>query len=268
LVATDLDGTLLRPDGTVSDYTRSVLAQISRLVPIVLVTARAPRTARVFAARAGVDGLIVCANGALVYDTAQRSLVAQRLIPAADAATLVQAIRSAVPGVCFAFEFPTTYAWEPRYRDLIPADLVEADPLIGDALELCSEAVAKVIVRHERHDAAVLAEQLRATVGAAFVSTYSSGAFLEISAPGVDKASALAAICAERGIDRTDVIAFGDMRNDLPMLLWAGRAFAVANAHPDVLAAVTERTASNLEDGVAQALERLLLGAESSLRES
>lgn len=267
LVATDLDGTLLRPDGTISDYTRNILAKVSSLVPIVFVTARAPRTARAFAARTGVQGLIVCANGALVYDSLRGSLVAQRLIPATDAAALVRVIRTALPEACFAFEFPTKYAWEPRYRDLIPADLVETDPVVGDAIELCSEAVAKVIVRHERHDAAALAEQLCAVIGSTFVTTYSSGAFLEISAAGVDKASALAAICAERGIEPTEVIAFGDMRNDLPMLQWAGRAIAVANAHPDVLAVVAERTASNLEDGVAHALERLLLSPPASLRE-
>lgn len=52
-------------------------------------------------------------------------------------------------------------------------------------------------------------------------------------------------------------MAFGDYPNDLPMLAWAGRAVAVANAHPDVLAAATEVTASNDEDGVAAVLEML-----------
>src|SRR6266511_2683331 len=88
---------------------------------------------------------------------------------------------------------------------------------------------------------------------------YSTGTFLEVSAEGVDKASALAAICAEKGVDPSRVLAFGDMRNDLPMLLWAGRAIAVANAHPDVLAAVPERTEGNADDGVARALDRIIL---------
>ncbi|MDE3192586.1 MAG: HAD hydrolase family protein [Chloroflexota bacterium] len=117
-VASDIDGTLLRPDGTVSDYTRRILGRVSDVVPLVLVTARPPPTACTLAAEIGVSGLIVCANGALVYDSAQRSLVAQHLIPADDAAALVRAIRAAVPGACFAFEFPTKYGWEPRYRDL------------------------------------------------------------------------------------------------------------------------------------------------------
>jgi len=113
------------------------------------------------------------------------------------------------------------------------------------------------------HTAATLAEALGATVGDAFTTTYSGATFVEISASGVDKASALAALCAQRGIDRTTVVAFGDMRNDLPMLRWAGRGIAVANAHPEVLAAVADVTESNAEDGVARALERLLLSESS-----
>ena len=81
---------------------------------------------------------------------------------------------------------------------------------------------------------------------------------LEISAPGITKASGLALVCAELGIEPADVAAFGDMPNDLPMLGWAGRGVAVANAHPDVLAAADAVTASNVDDGVAAHLEHLL----------
>ena len=73
----------------------------------------------------------------------------------------------------------------------------------------------------------------------------------------MSKAAALAELCAELGIEATEVVAFGDYPNDLPMLEWAGYAVAVANAHPDVLAAADEVTASNADDGVAVVLERL-----------
>jgi hydroxymethylpyrimidine pyrophosphatase-like HAD family hydrolase len=79
---------------------------------------------------------------------------------------------------------------------------------------------------------------------------------LEISAPGVSKASTLARVCEQRGIAAEEVIAFGDAPNDLPMLAWAGRAVAVANAHPEVLSAADEITADNDHASVAQVLER------------
>ncbi|MCL2734419.1 MAG: HAD family hydrolase, partial [Actinomycetia bacterium] len=62
----------------------------------------------------------------------------------------------------------------------------------------------------------------------------------------------------ERGVTAAEVVAFGDMPNDLAMLSWAGTSYAVANAHPHVLAATRYRTASNEEDGVAQVIERIL----------
>lgn len=68
------------------------------------------------------------------------------------------------------------------------------------------------------------------------------------------KAFALASL----GIPAAETVAFGDMPNDVPMLEWAGHGVAVANAHPDALAAADEVTASNDEDGVALVLERLL----------
>jgi len=80
---------------------------------------------------------------------------------------------------------------------------------------------------------------------------------VELSAVGVNKAAALAELCHELGFDAAEVIAFGDFPNDLPMLAWAGRSVAVANAHPDVIDEADEVTASNDEDGVAMVLETL-----------
>jgi len=85
--------------------------------------------------------------------------------------------------------------------------------------------------------------------------TASGSSFIEVSAPGVSKAAALAAHCAARGVAREEVLAFGNTPNDLSMLRWAGRSIAVANAHPTVLAAADAVTRSNDSDGVAFALE-------------
>lgn len=78
-----------------------------------------------------------------------------------------------------------------------------------------------------------------------------------MSAAGATKAGALARYCEQHGIAPAHVLAFGDMPNDLPMLGWAGRSVAVANAHEDVMACVHEVTSSNDQEGVARVLERL-----------
>jgi hypothetical protein len=78
-----------------------------------------------------------------------------------------------------------------------------------------------------------------------------------MGALGVSKATTLARFAKELGVEAKDVVAFGDMPNDLPMLAWAGTAYAVANAHPLVLEAVSLTTDSNDDDGVAKVLEQL-----------
>ena len=86
------------------------------------------------------------------------------------------------------------------------------------------------------------------------VTWSSSTALLEISAPGVTKASTLAQVASGLGVEAADVIAFGDMPNDLPMLTWAGTSYAMADAHPSVVAAADHLAPGHDEDGVAQVL--------------
>jgi hydroxymethylpyrimidine pyrophosphatase-like HAD family hydrolase len=118
----------------------------------------------------------------------------------------------------------------------------------------------KLMLRHPELSADALLAHARELLGDLAEVSHSSAhdALLEISAPGVSKASSLAQLCARAGIASGEVMAFGDMPNDLPMLVWAGRGVAVANAHPDVLAAADEVTGSNDESGVAAVLEHVL----------
>jgi hydroxymethylpyrimidine pyrophosphatase-like HAD family hydrolase len=117
----------------------------------------------------------------------------------------------------------------------------------------------KLLLRHADLMADELLQRARGLVGhlAELSHSNSADSLLEIAAAGVSKASALTRVCAEHGIASADVVAFGDMPNDLPMLRWAGHAVAVANAHADLLAAADEVTASNDDAGVARVLERL-----------
>jgi len=85
-----------------------------------------------------------------------------------------------------------------------------------------------------------------------------SGSMLEISARGVTKASTLARFADSVGCGPDEVVAFGDMPNDIPMLRWAGRGFAMSDGHPDAIGAATALAPPCEEDGVAQIIERIL----------
>ena len=121
--------------------------------------------------------------------------------------------------------------------------------------ELFDRPALKLLARHEELDPEEFWALAEEVVGGRLVITWSSTtALLEISAPGVTKASTLALLCADLGIDAADVIAFGDMPNDLPMLTWAGTSYAMADAHPSVVAAADHVAPGHDDDGVARVL--------------
>lgn len=256
LVATDLDGTLLRPDGTVTPRARAALrAARARGIKVVLVTGRPPRGVRRLDLRDCAE-VAVCANGALLYDLDADRLLDEHPIPNAVAARLVADLRLAAPGAVFAAEAGLVFCREPGYPAGDPLD--ESDGVVSDALLFADRGIAKLLVRHPQMSQKLLLPLAEAVAGDDAVVTRSGLELLEISAAGVTKASALRRVCDELGVAAAEVVALGDMVNDLPMLRWAGRAVAVAGAHPDVLAAADEVTASNTVDGVAAYLELLL----------
>lgn len=259
LIATDLDGTLLGPGGVLSPRTLSALrAAVSAGTEVVFVTARPPRFVDMLTAATGLVGTAVCSNGALVYDVASRIVVETRALPLPTARQVATALAAAAPGLGFALETGHQMLYEPGFglRFEGAAEFEVAVASVVD-LWLTEMPVTKLLAWSAQLDADFLLAAAEESAGGVAQFTHSGGrGLLEISAPGVSKASTLSALCAVRGIDASDVIAFGDMPNDLAILQWAGTGYAMANAHPAVLAAVGRRTASNADDGVAVVLEQ------------
>jgi Cof subfamily protein (haloacid dehalogenase superfamily) len=257
VVATDLDGTIVRSDGTISTRTRDALtAAESAGAMVIIVTGRPPRWLHGIAEETGHHGLAICANGALVYDLHTEQVLESHPLEVADARRLVGDLKAAIPGLTFGVEsVEVGFAHEPAYR---PKWTTDPDTLVADIEMLLSAPVAKLLGRHQHMGSDELLARARDAVGEQLATLTHSSAdgLLEISAAGISKASTLETVCAERGLGPMDTIAFGDMPNDLPMLAWAGHSVAVANAHPEVLAAADEITASNDDDGVAHVLGR------------
>lgn len=223
----------------------------------MLVTARPPRWLDPLAAIVGGHGLAICTNGAFLYDVGARTVIRQQGLSKPQTLAIADRLRMAMPGVGLAVELADGFHREPGYPDphgerlpgmpWAPLRELADDAVVGELL-----AAEPGPSRPEFIDA------VTEVIGDLGVVAFSGvGALAEISAPGVTKGAALARWCEERGIDRAEVWAFGDMPNDLPMLTWAGRSFAVEGGHPDVVAAATDVCPSNADDGVAQILEQL-----------
>jgi Cof subfamily protein (haloacid dehalogenase superfamily) len=265
LVASDLDGTLLRPDETVSDRTQEALAAAKAAgITVVLVSGRPPRSLGPIAERIGVGGIAICANGAVVWDLDSGTMVDHTPLAADLATRLVHALREAIPGALFAVELEDAFGREAGWSE--GRALTSSDALEADALELICGPVTKLLVRHPAMEFAEVAERARAAVGDDAVVTWAGLRLVEISAAGVTKAFALERLCRRLGVDAAEVVAVGDMPNDLAMLDWAGTGVAVANAQQSVLDIADEVIPSNVDDGVAVLLERIVAAQASRAR--
>ncbi|MEU8204407.1 HAD family hydrolase [Streptosporangium sp. NPDC049046] len=261
MIATDLDGTALRSDGTVSPRTAAAFALVENAgATLVFVTGRPPRWMSMVAGAVRRRGLAICANGALVYDLHSEQIVKSHLIHPDVLEEVVRRLREKVPDLAFSVEYEGGFAHESDFR----LGRWDSKTVVGRRVgtdALTSRPCAKLLALHPRMDPDILHEAVYGLVGDLVTPTHSSGrALIEMSAHGVTKASALAHLAMTLGVVAEEVVAFGDMPNDLPMLRWAGTSYAVANAHPEVLAAVDHVTAANNDDGVAGVLEELYKG--------
>jgi Cof subfamily protein (haloacid dehalogenase superfamily) len=268
LVATDLDGTLLRRDITVSDRTVATLARArAHELPVVFVTGRPPRWMAPVAATTGHTGLAVGANGAIVLDLATgRVSESFPLAPEALEET-VAILRAEVPGIGFAVEWvpddgaeATHFAYEQAFLPRFPLDQAPED---GDVRDFArGRPVVKLLARVEDggRDADALLDLAVSHVEHLVDVTHSnsSDVLLEMSAAGVSKGAALARIATDLGVAADRVAACGDMPNDVPMLAWAGVGLGVASAHPRVLAAADAVIPDPEHDGVAQVIDAVL----------
>jgi hydroxymethylpyrimidine pyrophosphatase-like HAD family hydrolase len=257
LVATDLDGTLVREDQRVG--ARSVAA-LDRAPAVVLVTGRPIRWLYPVYADLAIRPLAVAANGAAIYDPVSDTVIHQTPLEPAAMAEAIDRLRAAVPGVRIGVEVDggRSMRYEPGYP-LGPWGANDPNVVEVEPGRLIAEPAVKMLVKA----GAQPPDEFTAAVGGILAglgeATHSSSSgMVEVSAAGITKAAGLAWVADRLGIPAADVVAFGDMPNDLPMLGWAGWGVAMANAHPAVLAAADDVTGTNDEEGVAQYLERLL----------
>lgn len=260
-IATDLDGTLVRSDRSISDRTRAaVLAAEDAGMEVVIATGRPPRWIAPVVDVLGDRGLVVCANGASVYDPARHELVARTELAPDVAESIIDDVSEAFPEAVIGLEQGFDFSVDDRFRELADGLATRLEDLrIGPIRSFLDRPVTKLIVRLPHPAPAGTAAGVRSVVGDRAIVTHSTEeSFLELSHPHAHKAATVERLLVERGIAPAEVVAFGDMPNDLELIRWAGWGVAVANAHPVLRAAADEVTASNDDDGVALVIERVL----------
>ncbi|MGE3285723.1 MAG: HAD family hydrolase [Pseudonocardia sp.] len=261
LVATDVDGTLLDPSERVPPRSVAVIDRLRASgTEFVLATGRPPRWIPPVTEQLGSECLAVCANGAVLYDGVTDRVVWSRALDVDTLAALAAAAVEALPlsGVAVervptrAFDTDETFLAEPDYLHAWPGKLH-----VASRAEVLSEPAVKLLVRCPGLSSAAMVTALEPLIGELADATFSTpNGLVELAVPGVTKATGLAEVARRLGIAREDVVAFGDMPNDLEMLRWAGHGVAMGNADPALKEIADEITADHGEDGLAVVLER------------
>jgi hydroxymethylpyrimidine pyrophosphatase-like HAD family hydrolase len=263
LIATDLDGTVVRPDGSMSPRMVAALRAVEAAgLRLVIVTGRPPRWMHPVVEATGHRGTAVCGNGAFVYDLHAERITERFPLSVTDAAMSVQRVRSVLPRAAFAIETGEEYAHAPDYRPYWPPP---PGTRVAPIEELLSVPIGKLLVRDDLtgDEMHALVEPVLAGIAQVTHSVGDNEGLIEVSAPGVTKAHTLQVVADEWGIDASEVVAFGDGLNDVEMLAWAGHSFAMADGHPAARRVSDATVASVAEDGVAAQLEALLSAMEN-----
>ncbi len=267
LIATDLDGTLLGPDGQLHPRTiAAVEAAQDAQIEVVAATGRSYRSAlpRLAPARSIVTA--VCSNGSVVYDVRAEEVRLHRPIASAVVHAAINLLRDLFPEVGFGFEALPGFHFDEAFLSTGPnGGSPTMDEIHYERTSLSLDElgeITKLFIGIPGLVGADLQHALAAVMPATLTAVTSGAAFVEATAAEVNKASTVAMLAAERGIGPENVLVFGDQLNDVAMLSWAGHAVAMGNAAPAAIEAAHHQTLTNGEHGVAVVIERLLAGED------
>lgn len=286
LLASDLDGTLLTSQGAVSELNRAALERAKNAgIEVVFITGRPARWIDAVCRQTNHQGFVIGGNGAFVADMQKREVIHRVELAPEIALAAVDRIRTVHPDSQFAAErsflrMPIARMTGNDYKDMQATSLSELefatcpdylrDPWIFPEVpvlpvrELASQNdITKLTVKPGRPEKwtpdSWLAE-IRPLVSDLVQTTHAGQtlSLVEISALGITKGSALQTLAQQLGVEQHETVAVGDMPNDLEMLNWAGAGWAVANAHPEVLAATSNHLPDHDADALAVLVDRLV----------
>nr|WP_156193609.1 HAD family hydrolase [Corynebacterium kalinowskii] len=267
LIASDVDGTLIDDRERIPTVVRAAVRRaITAGTVFALSTGRPPRWIHPVLSQLALKPVCVCANGAIVYDAATDTMLdVQNLAPEAlrAVADIAEEVLAPHGGAGFAVERAGESAWAPENElflvspNYVPAWFSEDNGMVP-LDELIAQPAIKLLVRNEHLTSAQIFDLVAPRIPAdlAHVTFSVPDGLIEVAAPGVTKARGVQFLASRIGAGPGDVVAFGDMPNDIEMLQWAGLGVAMANARPEVKAAADEVTLSNNEGGIAAVLER------------
>lgn len=259
LIALDMDGTLLRSDGTISDATLSALAAAeTRGVRVVLSTGRPMAGMFLYVPPLSLRGPMITCNGAMVVDGETRKILFERGLARADAARILAAGLAADTTMCVWSQNKLYSNKRGAHLDVYTEISRVTATILSDFSPLLDAGITKILWSDTEARTTAFCNAAPQMELAETTVCPTRPIFLEFFHREVSKGIALANLAATYGISAAETIAIGDERNDVSMLQWAGLGVAMANAVPEALAAADYVTTSNDADGVRLVIERFI----------
>lgn len=267
LVASDMDGTIVGHDGRMSARTVEAFQDcVAAGIDVVFVTGRPPRWLQPLREQLGHLGTVICSNGALTYDLKAERVLDVHLLDHRHIYEARDIIRELYPAAAFAAETVSGFMVEPGFADPGTTEILGSIEARVFEDSLPGEEVVKFLARERDVHPDEFLHTVRPAVQHLVSATHSAPAIalLEMAVPFINKAVTLAEYAKARGIPAADVVAFGDMPNDIQMLEWAGHGYAMASGHPEALKAANLVAPAFEDDGVAQVLEQRLAALKTA----
>ena len=274
-IAMDIDGTLTNDEKVITPHTREKLLEVQdRGVKLILASGRPAQGLKRLAHELELDshdGLLVCFNGACVIDAQTDEVLFDQPMPADELTRLLAHLKNydVIPWITRGEKLYLEDSYrcmltlpDGSQKNIVKYERDACDLMIEEVHDLAEVVAAspvdKLLTAGNPDYLQAHHEEMYAPFKETLAGMFTADWYFEYTAPGIDKAQALEGALPKLGIDASEVVAFGDGQNDKSMLDWAGTGVAMANAVDETKAVAQMVTASNNEDGIAVALEKLL----------
>lgn len=260
LVVSDIDGTLIRKDKTLSDGNVAAAHRLSEAgVPMTLISARPISGMRWIGGRMGLPGPFGAFNGGVIF-TADGTILEHHTLDEGVARQVLAHLES-YPIIRWLFADGAWFASEAD-GEHTPREVLSANvsPVLGPDFGDNAAHADKIVAVTD--DAALLDRieaEVKALVGDDATVARSQTYYLDITAPAANKGAGIAALARAFGVALDETAALGDQANDLPMFACTGFSVAMGQAPDHVKQAAKEVAATNDDDGVADAIDRFIL---------
>ena len=255
-VVTDLDGTVVRADFSISTATLDALDLIRTAgIAFVIATARTPQGLEHFQPLAQRTALTVCCSGSIGWSSRERVMTWMEAMAPAEIRRVVEIATSQGAGAA-SFDGALWRMTEEYYR-LSPTQPHGPTRIVVDSAVLAETPCCTMAVRHAGGDLGHIAALVASGADSAALSHVGRSTVLDVTAQGVDKGTGTVRALAALGVDRAAAISFGDMPNDLAMFRATGRSYSVGNSDDTVMSTASEVVPSVEDDGFARTIADL-----------